>query len=70
MDTLREKQILNDLWNRKYMEAIKNNDKNIINLKTKLLKMFNKIKNKKILITGNTGLRAGTLFLNILGAKL
>ena len=34
--------------------------------------MLNKIKNKKILITGNTGFKGAwlTLFLNILGAKV
>ena len=34
--------------------------------------MFNKIKNKKILITGNTGFKGAwlTLFLNIIGAKV
>ena len=34
--------------------------------------MLNKLKNKKILITGNTGFKGAwlTLFLNILGAKV
>ena len=59
MDTLRDKEVLNNIWKKK-VEMVN-------------LKLFNSIyKNKKVLITGHTGFKGTwlTLWLLLLGAKV